>query len=109
MGTLTLERFRATVRACEAFLAQGLFERDFGLGYFEVAVLTTTERRLEHLRRVAKRELYQHRWPKCQFASFGILAPGVFPDADWVTADGERQGLLFAKAWENPCDDKEEP
>src|SRR5439155_22990988 len=96
MGTLSLDRFRSKLRAFEAFLAQDLFYRCFGRPHFEVAVLTTSRRRLEHLWRATRHEVTDNRWRDYQFATFDVLDPEAFPDADWIGADNEWQALLYS-------------
>jgi Replication-relaxation len=101
MGTHTLARFRAKIRAFEAFRAQQLFDRQFGRDFFEVAVLTTNPRRLDYLRAETQRELYVERDKDYQFATFDALEPEEFSDAMWMTPAGYAQPLLYDAAWED--------
>jgi Replication-relaxation len=105
MGTLTIARYRAKIRGFEAFLSQGLFERHFRRPSFEVAILTTSRRRLEHLTAATRRELAddEERWPGYQFASFDVLRPSTFLDVDWLGADGQEYSLFYSDAWDGPC------
>ena len=96
MGTLSLDRFRRKLRAFEAFLAQDLFHRSFGRSHFEVAVLTTSRRRLDHLWQATRQEVADVRWRDYQFATLDVLDPDEFPDADWISADNEWQTLLYS-------------
>jgi hypothetical protein len=55
MATLPLRRFRTKIAAFERFRDEGLFERRTGYEHFEVWVLAPSRRRVENLRRAARR------------------------------------------------------
>ena len=95
MGTLTLERFRRKVCAFEEFLGRGLFERHFRREHFEVAVLTASRRRLEHVWRVVRNEVKQPRWDAYLFTTFEALDPAALQSNAWVSADNRLTGLLY--------------
>ena len=94
MGTLTLARFRRKVRAFELYLEQGLAGQHWA-STFEVLVLTHSQPRLDHLWGATRREVVPARWDRYSFATFDILKPSAFADADWVTAGDDLVSLLY--------------
>ena len=97
MGTLTLRRFRAKVRAFELALAQGLFAREWQRATFEV--LAPSAKRLGHLCHTARGEVPRDRWRWYSFASFEVLHAGTFGDYAWQTLDGQHVRLLYDQAF----------
>jgi hypothetical protein len=89
MGTLTLRRFGRKVQAFEAALDDGVFRRHFpDRNEFEVLVLTSSRRRLQSLRQVAARVVHGSRHDLWCFATFDVLEPKVFGNAEWIDLDG---------------------
>jgi hypothetical protein len=100
MGSQTLAAFGRKVRAFEEWLRSGAFERALGPETFEVAVLTHSRRRLEHLCRVARDELFQtERWDSYLFATFEALEADDFAGYGWMTLEGEEAPLLPDEVW----------
>jgi hypothetical protein len=94
MGTLTLARFRRKVRAFELYVEQGLAAQHW-TSELDVLVLTHSHPRLDHIWRTTRQEVSDERRNCYLFATFDILEPGAFADADWVTAGDEVVTLLY--------------
>jgi hypothetical protein len=77
------------VQAFETALDDGVFQRHFAdREEFEVLVLTTSRRRLQSLRQIAIRVVHGGRHDRWCFATFDVLEPRVFDNAEWIDLDG---------------------
>lgn len=102
MGTLSLRRFRRKVRAFEACLASGLFEKEFGGHVFYVVVLAPSWPRLIHLFRAAGAEVAKDRQQLYAFNTLERLEAAGLRAAKWARLDGTSEPLLDADAFDKP-------
>ena len=74
-----------------------VFEQHFKQEEFEVLVLTSSQRRLEALGRVARSGVGSDRRVMYLFATFEALVPANFPRWDWCDLGDELyEGVLYS-------------
>jgi Replication-relaxation len=90
-GTESGRVWREKARLYKRLAFSGEFERTFGQWRFRVAVLTTSSRRVEHIRRAVAEETDKLFW----FSTFDILSGDSFFGPAWLRPDGcEKVSLL---------------
>lgn len=99
MGTLTLRRFKRKVQAFELALEQGVFAREWGRAEFEVVVVTSSQKRLEHIWQAAHSVVRPERWSWYSFATLEALETTRFGDHVWRTLEDQHVRLLYEQAY----------
>jgi Replication-relaxation len=98
LGTETLRRFARKVRGFEAYRTGGWFPEHFGYDSFEVIVLCPSDRRRDHLRRVAGEIVSCERWGAYRFGTFAALAGTSAGEPSWVDLTNHWSPLLDSDA-----------
>jgi Replication-relaxation len=89
MGTETNSRFARKMRAYDRYQRDG-YDRDFGLPWFNVVVVTSGAKRLDNLRRAVRQSNTQI---YCYFATLSTLHPSRILTG-WEDRDGDTVDLI---------------
>ena len=106
MGTLPLRRFRKKMRGYDLYLSNRYGGRKKVMP--EIYVLAHSQRRLEELRAATNAAIPHNSGVDYYFATFDVLEPATFADMCWQDPSGERNYLLFQKAFPDEPEEVDE-
>jgi hypothetical protein len=90
-GTESGRVWREKANLYKALVFSGEFERIFGRGRFRVAVLTTSPRRAQYIRRAVATVTHKLFW----FSTFKIIHSGSFFGPVWLRPEGSEKVPLL--------------